>query len=253
MAQNPSRIHVDIAEILKAHPKGLSSGDVRRELQNLGYPPGEQAHADRRMRDLNNWWRIDRRREGNRVLYTIGERREKPRARTISLAVRAMVLQHRRCAMCGRNPEEDGIKLVVGHKIPLSWGGTDNIENLQPLCDECNAGKNALFASLDDDVMREVIKYSSVHQRLAKALLLRKGRPVPSQVLEIIANQEDWHKRLRELRYLGWNITAQKRKLPSGRITTSYVLEQEGDWYDDMTARIREFERERAFKNRLQP
>lgn len=251
MAQNPSRIHNDIAAILKAHPSGLSSGDVRRELQALGYPPGEQAHADRRMRDLPNWWHITRRRDGNRILYTIGERRENPRTRGVSLATRALVLRRGRCAMCGRNPEEDGIKLVVDHKIPHSWGGTDDIDNLQALCVDCNAGKKALFASLDDDLMREVIRYKSVHQKIAKALLLRKGTPVPSQVLEIIANQEDWHKRLRELRYLGWVITPRKRKLPSGKVTTSYILECEGEWRDDMTAWIREYERNRAHRNRM--
>lgn len=250
MAQNPSKIHNDIAAILTAHPNGLSSGEVRQELQKLGYGPSDQAHADRRMRDLVNWWHVHKVRDGNLVRYVLGEKRATPRTRGISLADRAVVLRRGRCAMCGRKPEEDDVKLVVDHKVPHSWGGTDDLENLQALCEDCNAGKKALFATLDDGLMREVIKYSSVHQRIAKALLLCKGEPVSSQLLEIIADQEDWHKRLRELRYLGWEISVRKRKLTSGKVKSWYVLDKEGEWSDDMTQTIRGYERSRAIQNR---
>jgi 5-methylcytosine-specific restriction endonuclease McrA len=246
MAQNPSKIHNDIAAIIRANPRGMWSGEVRRELRSLGYDAGDQAHADRRMRDLKQWWHVRKRRDGKVVRYMIGEMREKPHVRGVSLADRAIVLRRGKCAMCGWTVAEDGIKLVVDHKVPHDWGGTDDLENLQALCEECNAGKKALFSSLDDDVMREVIKYPSVHHRIAKALLIKRGMPVPSKMLEIIADQEDWHKRLRELRYLGWVIEVCKRKLPSGRVTSAYVLESEGEWCDDMAQRIREIGRQRA-------
>lgn len=43
------------------------------------------------------------------------------------------------CVMCGRSGV--GVKLEVDHKIPISKCGTNNIDNLQTLCFECNRGK----------------------------------------------------------------------------------------------------------------
>ncbi|MFK0649315.1 MULTISPECIES: HNH endonuclease [Dermacoccus] len=41
------------------------------------------------------------------------------------------------------------MKLEVDHKIPHSWGGTDDIENLQPLCTQCNHDKQAFYSSIE--------------------------------------------------------------------------------------------------------
>ena len=42
------------------------------------------------------------------------------------------------CAECGRIG-----KLTVDHKTPLRWGGTNDLDNLQFLCRECNSAKGA--------------------------------------------------------------------------------------------------------------
>lgn len=41
-----------------------------------------------------------------------------------------------RCLCCGKKR-----KLTADHVIPVSKGGTSNIDNIQPLCKPCNSGK----------------------------------------------------------------------------------------------------------------
>jgi 5-methylcytosine-specific restriction endonuclease McrA len=44
---------------------------------------------------------------------------------------------HYKCQMCGTDE-----RITIDHIIPLSKGGTNHIDNLQPLCHSCNSSKN---------------------------------------------------------------------------------------------------------------
>jgi 5-methylcytosine-specific restriction endonuclease McrA len=46
-----------------------------------------------------------------------------------------------KCVECGAR-RDDGATLHVDHKIPVSKGGTDELDNLQTLCSDCNLNKS---------------------------------------------------------------------------------------------------------------
>lgn len=64
------------------------------------------------------------------------------RKRRIGNGIRFNVLRRDgyKCQICGMDAN-DGVKLEVDHKIPVSKGGGDEIENLWTLCFNCNRGK----------------------------------------------------------------------------------------------------------------
>jgi ATP adenylyltransferase len=53
---------------------------------------------------------------------------------------RVLAAAQGRCALCGAHSSERRIE--VDHITPRSHGGTNDITNLQALCDECNRGKS---------------------------------------------------------------------------------------------------------------
>ena len=76
--------------------------------------------------------------------YGPTKRQSKARNVGISKKMRFEVFQKDNftCQYCGRNKDEDKIKLQLDHIIPLSKGGTDEFSNLTTSCEDCNQGKS---------------------------------------------------------------------------------------------------------------
>jgi hypothetical protein len=262
----PGAIHKQIIEIMQRFPDGITSGQIRRELEKGGLRAEDQTHLDRRKRDLYKWFEIqkttrteqvDGKSKKVQVYKLLGERTTVTDQGEISQRVRAEIL-HRargRCQQCGETVENHFIRLVVDHKRPRDWGGSNDPSNLWALCDRCNAGKKAFFDSLnaDSETMKRAMSHSSVHVRIGELLkAVGVGKRTPSDILEVVADQDDWHKRLRELRYpvIGWEIGIKSFKAKDGRKKVDYILEKWRAWPENPTALIRSFERDREARNR---
>lgn len=233
----------------RAHPPTMN--EIRAFDRSLSTADGEgRSQIDRRVRDLYVHFIVTKvRTKGSAAPgYRLDgwETRSKTSKNTrISGGVRARVLAPQRCAMCGRSPLVHEVVLVVDHKLPQAWGGTNDAENLQPLCEECNGGKQAWFATYEP--YREEIEQATRHPepqgRIGELLKAFRGELVPGDLLGVVASmgafQEDWQKRLRELRMIGWDIGHRNVHAPRGnrRVLSHYFLVHAEPWPEPGTIR----------------
>lgn len=260
----PGSIHLQIIDVMKRFPEGITGGQIRQELEKLGLRPEDQTHLDRRKRDLKKWFMIQKVKvtqdvEGKKrivVLYKyLGKKEKFTDEGQVDQKLRAEIIRlaRGRCQMCGRSIEKHGIALVVDHKKPRDWGGRNDPTNLWAICEECNAGKKAYFSSFDPKLMQKVTSHKSVHVRIGELLkAVGVGKRTPASMLDLVADQDDWQKRLRELRYpvIGWEIDTHGYKSATGRKLVDYILRSYKPWPEDPTGLIRKFEKEREQRNR---
>jgi len=245
MPKKIGKLHYQIVDVLEKEPSGLTVQEIRDRLPS---DIGPQQHFDKRIRELYYAYNIVQ--ENNRYYYH-GKKALPLDNQGISSKLRAAVINmaHGRCQMCGRTVAEDNIKLQADHKIPHNWGGPTTLENLWAICGLCNGGKRDFFKSFDDSEMKELVTITSVHARLAHALRDRPD-PVPSWFLEFVANvndfQDDWKRRLRELRLLGIDYSFAKKRLKSGKVETKFQLTKWTPLPDDPTGEVRRIEQEKA-------
>jgi len=101
-------------------------------------------HENNRARSLENsrrWKRL------NRAQHAVQHQRRRARLRsaegsyTVQEWTALKAYYDYRCLSC--NLQEPDISLTVDHIVPLSKGGSNSIDNIQPLCGRCNSRKQA--------------------------------------------------------------------------------------------------------------
>jgi len=235
----PSEAHRLVYAFLYARrPSPPTMNELREHMRTAhGQDPNQ---IDRRLRELRPFFDVLARHMDGAYRYVLGPRQEPVVERAkgrVGGRLRAQVLAPQRCAQCGRRPLDDGVKLVVDHKVPRHWGGDDSLENLQPLCEECNHGKQAYYQTYDKyaDQIRQAVMHPEPHGRIGELFKAFRGGWVPTTVLGVVASalqyQEDYQKRARELRLLGWRIeTKRKRNRDTGHTDVYYRASHWEPW-----------------------
>lgn len=127
----------------------------------------------------------------------------------------------------------------------MAWGGDNDIDNLQALCTQCNNGKRDYFSSIDQfaDQIRAASSGLEPHKRIGVALkaFAAGNELAPSQIVGVVASmhqyQDDWPKRMRELRELGWDYKPRKKK-EHGRMRSYYELTEWLPWLSEPIASL---------------
>jgi hypothetical protein len=237
------KLHSQILEVLKNHPDGISINSMHSEL---GLAVGEQQHLDRRVRDLDAFYIIERKKSGQETLYVyVGEKETPIDTAPVDKTTRARILfrDNSQCKMCGRTVAEDKVKMHIDHRVPREWGGKTEDDNLWALCTECNEGKKNFFQTITDRGVQQALLHGSIHKRIGELLKYHQGQPVHTSIIKIVAyTHNDWEKRLRELRELGWIINYQNKR-EKGRVQTYYTMKHWEPWPENPAAAIREAEK----------
>lgn len=106
----------------------------------------QRSNNERHRENVRRW--KEKNPERQRQLWAVGVQRRRSRKRSNTPRYQNYTLpqwEHLKrsydfyCLCCGKR--EPDVSLTVDHVVPLSRGGTNSIDNLQPLCFACNLAK----------------------------------------------------------------------------------------------------------------
>jgi hypothetical protein len=211
----------------------------------MGIKPHEQRELTRRVRELEqqNGYQIpyDTKTKTYTLVsetpgpvYVVDERRIPGK-----LQAEIKFIANGRCGMCGKTIAEDGIRLVIDHRVPYQWGGPTEAENLWAICETCNIQKKDFIADLPVETMSQCMTHKETVKRLGELLKAFKGEIVPRSLLEIVGQDDEWTRRLRELRDLGWLVERVVDTSQRGRYQHAYRLVKSKPWPADIRSAIR--------------
>lgn len=111
-----------------------------REKEILRLRAGYYKNRERRV-EASRQWNVDNRERYNRnQIAAQARRRGASGSHTIEEWMKLKQRYGYRCLACGIHESFIGV-LHRDHIIPLSCGGTNDIDNIQPLCQPCNSRK----------------------------------------------------------------------------------------------------------------
>lgn len=124
-----------------------------------------------------------------------------------------------RCRMCGAS-KEDGIELTIDHIIPLAAGGTNDLDNLQTLCRECNENKANLIlpSGLEIDIETKQNELKLLNNLLEQEESKLSNNLDPDEKIDILFNIKQLKEKQiplveSELKELNNQFNVEQRKL----------------------------------------
>ncbi len=157
---------------------------------------------------------------GDEWIYCLrGELAESVHKQRVDIRDRAAALwrAHGRCQMCGRTVVKHHVVLVVDHKIPVEWGGSNCEENLWAMCEDCRFWRTRCSSAW-------AVQRSSARARVLTLLVARRGRWVARTWLKAVASATDWSRSVRALRKLGFDVRVRRLRGKSRQTMTYYSL-----------------------------
>jgi hypothetical protein len=122
---------------------------------------------------------------------------------------------------------------------------------LWALCEECDVGWRQhlqTYAPYAEKISRAA-NYPEPQRRIGELLKAFDGDWVPSDLIGIVASakeyQEDFQRRIRDLRFLGWEYKQEKRYNEGARVKVYYRLVRCAPWPDNIRNAIAAEERRR--------
>ena len=175
----------------------------------------------------------------------------------ISSRLKAQALASGRCSMCGKTPERHEVVLEVDLRVPAEWGGANDPENLWALCEDCNKGRRQYLQTYAPytEQISHAANFDEPQRRIGELLIAFRGDWVPSDLIGIVASakeyQEDYQRRIRDLRFLGWEYQQTKSLNEGNRVRVYYRLVHAEPWPDNIRAAISAEEKRRKERKRL--
>jgi 5-methylcytosine-specific restriction endonuclease McrA len=142
--EHPEQAHASNNQYKKTHPESIRARRRIWEQENADRLKGyRQTNRERIRQNAKRWAQLNREHYRARTNAIHARRRARKTQAGGSYTVhewQTLKTQYNyTCLRCGRREPE--IKLTADHIIPVSKGGTSNIDNIQPLCGPCNSGK----------------------------------------------------------------------------------------------------------------